>query len=61
MVALRGMFRQFAELKRLWNISVIDFVSNEGNSSFSEYLTSSPLSSDQLSLAAAVRCFTDSY
>ncbi|XP_025107659.1 solute carrier family 26 member 6-like isoform X3 [Pomacea canaliculata] len=24
-VALRGMFRQFAELKRLWNISVIDF------------------------------------
>ena len=26
-VALKGMFKQFAELKRLWNISIIDFVS----------------------------------
>ncbi|KAL8593380.1 hypothetical protein ACOMHN_061420 [Nucella lapillus] len=25
MVALKGMFKQFAELKRLWNISLIDF------------------------------------
>ncbi|XP_012935752.1 prestin isoform X2 [Aplysia californica] len=25
LVALKGMFKQFAELKRLWNISVIDF------------------------------------
>ncbi|KAK7488601.1 hypothetical protein BaRGS_00020218, partial [Batillaria attramentaria] len=24
-VALKGMFKQFAELKRLWNISIIDF------------------------------------
>ncbi|XP_070193261.1 prestin-like isoform X3 [Littorina saxatilis] len=25
-VALKGMFKQFAELKRLWNISIIDFL-----------------------------------
>lgn len=27
-VALKGMFKQFSELKRLWNISIIDFVSH---------------------------------
>ena len=28
LVALKGMFKQFAELRRLWEISFIDFVSS---------------------------------